>query len=173
MQLEQSRMIGGGGPTGAYQQTMGAGIQQSPMGMNFMTPGPNMDLSLTLDTQGDSEQMGTQMVNGYQSEIQRLRFQNNQLMYQREVREKDFENVMFENQTLFNKLENLENVFIGQPSRRPNPLSMSQAASDNLTQEYAESTIQVENNELRRKVAQLEQEKMEMKAMLQQNGLMQ
>ena len=50
MQLEQSRMIGGGGPTGVYHQTMGAGIQQSPMGMNFMTPGPNMDMSLTIDT---------------------------------------------------------------------------------------------------------------------------
>ena len=40
-------------------------------------------------------------------------------MYVRDVREKDYENVMFENQTLLSKLENLENVFIGQPSRRP------------------------------------------------------
>ena len=83
------------------------------------------------------------------------------------MREKDYENVMFENQTLFNKLENLENVFIGQPSRRPNTFPTAQQANDNLTQEYAESTIQVANNELRRKVAILEQEKLEMKAMLQ------
>ena len=52
-----------------------------------------------------------------------------------EVREKEYENVMFENQTLYNKLENLENVFIGQPSRRSN------AETTSLPQEYAESTI--------------------------------
>ena len=40
-------------------------------------------------------------------------------MFMREVREKEYENVMFENQTLYNKLENLENVFIGMPSRPP------------------------------------------------------
>lgn len=54
-----------------------------------------------------------------QSEINRLRFQNNQLLMLREAREKEHEQVMFENQTLISKLENLENVFIGQPSRRP------------------------------------------------------
>ena len=70
----------------------------------------------------------------------------------KEVRDQEYENVMFENQTLYSKLENLENVFIGQPSRRPNDL----AATANLTQEYAESTVQLENNELRRKIVQLE-----------------
>lgn len=77
---------------------------------------------------------------------------------------------MFENQTLLSKLENLENVFIGQPSRRPNNMSQT---SSNLTQEYADSTLQLENNELRRRIALLEQEKQEMKQILQQNGLIQ
>jgi len=31
----------------------------------------------------------------------------------KEVRDHEYENVMFENQTLYSKLENLENVFIG------------------------------------------------------------
>ena len=31
----------------------------------------------------------------------------------KEVRDQEYENVMFENQTLYSKLENLENVFIG------------------------------------------------------------
>ena len=31
----------------------------------------------------------------------------------KESREREFENMMFENQTLYSKLENLENVFIG------------------------------------------------------------
>lgn len=39
--------------------------------------------------------------------------QNNQLLTIRENREREFENVMYENQTLYSKLENLENVFIG------------------------------------------------------------
>lgn len=105
--------------------------------------------------------VGSRMLQEYQSEIARLRHQTNQLLFHRDVREKDFENVMFENQTLINKLENLENVFIGQPSRRPTNQTM-----DNLVQEYSESTIIVENNELRRKVAILEQEKMELKLIL-------
>ena len=53
------------------------------------------------------------MFQEYQAEIARLRKENNVLLYQRESREREFENVMFENQSLYNKLENLENVFIG------------------------------------------------------------
>ena len=69
---------------------------------------------------------------------------------------------MNENQTLMSKLENLENVFIGQPSRRANAHNVN-----TLTHEYAESTMLLENNDLRRKVVQLEQEHYEMKTMLQ------
>ena len=76
------------------------------------------------------------------------------------MREADYENVMYENQTLYSKLENLENVFIGQPSRRPNTMS---STADNLTQEYADSTLQLENNELKRRIAIIEQEKAEMR----------
>ena len=53
------------------------------------------------------------MMHEFQNEISRLRNQNNHLMFQKEAREREYENVMFENQTLYNKLENLENVFIG------------------------------------------------------------
>jgi hypothetical protein len=35
------------------------------------------------------------------------------LRYTKELKEREFENVMFENNTLYGKLENLENVFIG------------------------------------------------------------
>lgn len=76
------------------------------------------------------------------------------------MREADYENVMYENQTLYSKLENLENVFIGQPSRRPNTMN---STADNLTQEYADSTLQLENNELKRRIAIIEQEKAEMR----------
>ena len=53
------------------------------------------------------------MLTEFEYEIGRLREENSQLRYQKELRERDFENVMFENNTLYGKLENLENVFIG------------------------------------------------------------
>ena len=40
---------------------------------------------------------GGRMMFEYNNEIARLRDENNQMRYQREVRERDFENVMFEN----------------------------------------------------------------------------
>lgn len=42
-----------------------------------------------------------------------MRQENNEIRWQKDLRERDFENVMFENAQLQNKLENLENVFIG------------------------------------------------------------
>lgn len=76
---------------------------------------------------------------------------------------------MFENQTLYTKLENLENVFIGAPLTRPND-SRTNNMSDThsmLTQDYATSTIMLENNELKRKLAMLTNEKYDLKMQLQ------
>jgi len=53
------------------------------------------------------------MLSEYDIEIQRLRVENSQLRYQKDLKERDLASVMFENQTLYSKLENLENVFIG------------------------------------------------------------
>jgi len=53
------------------------------------------------------------MLQEFEFEIARLREENSQLRYQKELNERDFEQVMFENNTLYGKLENLENVFIG------------------------------------------------------------
>ena len=100
------------------------------------------------------------MYQEYQNEIARLRKENNQMLYAREARERDFENIIFENQTLYNKLENLENVFIGQPSRK------NTNEGGRLSQEYAQSTLLVENEELKRKIEMLEMERMELKAAL-------
>lgn len=54
----------------------------------------------------------------YVTEIDRLRDENNQIRFAKDLRERDFENVMFENAQLQNKLENLENVFIGSSHRK-------------------------------------------------------
>jgi len=75
----------------------------------------SVDGLLSLDN--NAQLSGSLMLQEYQSEISRLRFQNNQLALMRETREKEYENLMFENQTLYNKLENLENVFIGLPTQ--------------------------------------------------------
>ena len=76
------------------------------------------------------------------------------MRYQKEVRERDFENIMFENQTLYTKLDNLENVFIGQPSSHKSELDSERTQA--LQTRYSESNLVVENQDLRRKVAMLE-----------------
>jgi kinesin family protein 12 len=58
------------------------------------------------------------MLQEFEFEIGRLREENNQIRYMKELKERDFENVMFENNTLYGKLENLENVFIGSAIQR-------------------------------------------------------
>lgn len=54
-----------------------------------------------------------ELLNEYMAELKRLQEENTQIRFQKDLRERDFENVMFENAQLQNKLENLENVFIG------------------------------------------------------------
>lgn len=49
-----------------------------------------------------------------------MRQENAQIRMLKELKERDFENVIFENQGLYAKLENLENVFIGTPLERGN-----------------------------------------------------
>ena len=44
----------------------------------------------------------------FEFEITRLKEENSQLRYQKELTEQDFENVAFENNTLNSKLENLD-----------------------------------------------------------------
>lgn len=53
---------------------------------------------------------------------------------------------MWENQTLYTKLENLENVFIGAPLTRPaDGRSQMSDTKSQLTHDYANSTIMLEN----------------------------
>jgi kinesin family member 12 len=85
------------------------------------------------------------------------------LRYQKELRERDFENVMFENNTLYGKLENLENVFIGSTIQRD---GLSSSHSNKLTQDYTTSTLMLENTELKKKINRLEEEKLELKQAL-------
>ena len=91
--------------------------------------------------------------------MERLREENNQIRFAKDVRERDFENVMFENAQLQNKLENLENVFIGSAIQR----QMAQRPStEGLSQDYTTSNLLIENNDLKKRIFMLEQEKIEL-----------
>ena len=65
--------------------------------------------------------MNGALLQEYEIELERLREENNQIRFAKDLRERDFENVMFENAQLQNKLENLENVFIGSSINRQGP----------------------------------------------------
>ena len=86
----------------------------------------------------------------------------------KDLRERDFENVMFENAQLQNKLENLENVFIGSAIQRdsrqrtPKTDAMGNPISDGLSQDYTTSNLMIENNDLKKRIFNLEQEKIDL-----------
>ena len=54
----------------------------------------------------------------YQFELQRLKKENEELRYSRDVAEKNYHILMNDNNALQIKLENLENVFIGNPIQK-------------------------------------------------------
>lgn len=109
---------------------------------------------------GGANMAGYRMLQEFEFEIGRLREENAQLRYQKELNERDFESVMFENNTLYGKLENLENVFIGSAIQRE---GISSSSNSKLSQDYTTSTLMLENTELKKKVARLEEEKLELK----------
>jgi kinesin family protein 12 len=73
---------------------------------------------------------------------------------------------MFENNTLYGKLENLENVFIGSSIQR----DLLTNSSTKMSQDYTTSTLMLENTELKKKVARLEEEKLELKQGIMKGG---
>ena len=97
-----------------------------------------------------------------------MRQENNEIRWQKDLRERDFENVMFENAQLQNKLENLENVFIGSAIQRGNTGNKTNTArgakktEDGLHLDYATSNLMIENNDLKKRIFNLEQEKIEL-----------
>jgi hypothetical protein len=93
--------------------------------------------------------VGQRMLQEFEYEISRLREENQQLRFQKDLREKDNENIVFENNTLYSKLENLENVFIGSSINRNDIHSQH----SKLSEDYMTSTLMLENTELKKKVA--------------------
>ena len=66
----------------------------------------------------------------YEHELSRVREENAQLRYQKEVSERDYQGVMLENNGLVSKLENLENIFVGAPIQKANGVPGSQIGTE-------------------------------------------
>lgn len=109
----------------------------------------------------------SQLLREFETELERLREENNQIRFAKDVRERDFENVMFENAQLQNKLENLENVFIGSAIQRQQ--QAQRPSTEGLSQDYTTSNLLIENNDLKKRIFMLEQEKIELQQNLQQS----
>lgn len=103
-----------------------------------------------------------EMLQEFDLETIRLRQENHQLRYQKELAKRDYENVLFENNTLNSKLENLENVFIGSAIQR-NPAK----SKTNLSTDYATSTLMLENQKLKKKLEHVEHERLEISKTVQ------
>ena len=103
-----------------------------------------------------------ELLQEFDLETIRLRQENHQLRFQKELAKRDYENVLFENNTLNSKLENLENVFIGSAIQR-NPAKNK----TNLSTDYVTSTLMLENQKLKKKLEHVEHERLEISRTVQ------
>ena len=78
----------------------------------------------------------------YDFEMTRIKEENSQLRYQKELRERDYESVMFENNTLLYKLDNLENIFVGTPISKKDKGDMHLEPEIHL-EEYSQSKVYI------------------------------
>lgn len=95
-------------------------------------------------------------------QLGQLRQENAQMRYQRELMNREFENKMYENNNLGQKLANLEKVFIGETHEDQNGFG----GDDPSNKKYSHGLLVSENNELRARIEQAEQEKIELKGVL-------
>lgn len=149
----------GGGPRSEHITGKGGfGDLSKPPSANSQMGGRRVAASIDF---GD-DFSGQQMMQEFDLEVIRLKQENHQLRFQKELAKRDYENVLFENNTLNSKLENLENVFIGSAIQR-NPAK----SKSNLTSDYATSTLMLENKKLKKKLEHVEHERLELSRTVQ------
>jgi len=99
-----------------------------------------------------------------------LRQDNSQMRYQRELMNREYESMMFENTGLYTKLANLEKVFIGESITSEisenGDVSDSQSDSGSSNKRYSHSLLVTENNEIRARIENVETDKIELKGIL-------
>lgn len=92
-----------------------------------------------------------------------LRQENAQMRYQKELINREFEGMMYENTNLSSKLANLEKVFIGESVSSNFDNGFDGADDSTTNKKYSHSLLVSENNELRARIEQAEQEKLSSK----------
>ena len=92
-----------------------------------------------------------------EKELETLRHQNAQLRFQKEFTDRKYEEVMMNNNSLLDKLTNLENVFIGDQDQT------DQEKENETQKKYSHKILITENNDMRNRIKILEYEKVEKK----------
>ncbi|KAM3136802.1 hypothetical protein pb186bvf_011061 [Paramecium bursaria] len=103
------------------------------------------------------------LLHEYQMEVNRIKQENDELRNARDVAQKNYHIVMNENNALQIKLENLEQVFIG------NPITKGDQDKAKLQEEYMSSALLIENSDLKKKIGQLEEKNMELAHIAKKN----
>ena len=108
-------------------------IPPPPMGM---MPSPQMSPILP-----GKDPPPRRLMEEYQKDLERLKEENAQLRYQKELAERDRNTVAFENNGLVQKLENLENIFVGAPIQKTGTETSAGGSSHIESHEYATSKV--------------------------------
>jgi len=104
----------------------------------------------------------------YNYEIVRMKKENEELRHARDLAEKNYHILMNDNNALNIKLENLENVFIG------NPLYKGENQAKNRTKmedEFMISNLMSENTDLKNRIKELEEKNMSLAALAKERNL--
>lgn len=114
------------------------------------------------------EMKGADALTQLEHQLGILRQENAQMRYQKELINREFESMMYENTNLNSKLANLEKVFIGESisSGMTTQDSDSMDESPSSSKKYSHSLLVAENNELRARIENIESEKIELKGIL-------
>ena len=86
------------------------------------------------------------IIHEYQYEINRLKQENDELRNSKDIAEKNYHIVMNDNNALQIKLENLEQVFIG------NPIMKGDQDKQKMQEEYMASALMIENSDLKKRI---------------------
>lgn len=107
------------------------------------------------------------VMNEYEAEIKRLKSENSDLRNSKDVAEKNYQIVMNDNNALNLKLENLENVFIGNPIQKGETTQQKQL----LSEQYMTSNVIIyilipqlltENTQLKKQINSLQEKNVEL-----------
>eukprot|EP00697_Spironema_sp_BW2_P012623 gnl/Spiro4/29223_TR14293_c0_g1_i1.p1 gnl/Spiro4/29223_TR14293_c0_g1~~gnl/Spiro4/29223_TR14293_c0_g1_i1.p1 ORF type:complete len:657 (+),score=-29.84 gnl/Spiro4/29223_TR14293_c0_g1_i1:112-1971(+) len=122
----------------------------------------------TDDSDYQVEMPVNKMMGEYQYEVTRLKKENEELRYSRDIAEKNYHILMNDNNALQIKLENLENVFIGNPIQKGDN---SNKPRNRIEDEFMISTLMNENTSLKNRIKELEEKNIELEVLARDNPI--